>query len=195
MKREDDNPYQPADFTVEALPGPWQGRVWGIMILLCLALVLLLCGGCATPAEVVTTRIKYDRTAGTLDIISPKDTGIGTLKTTRHADGQMEVTLKDYRSTANEAAILAQQQTAAQQTALLQLVAGIVAQARPNFAPAPEGRREENALNVRGNTGAGAFPFSPGEPGPGGPEPGKRVTGKLAVGNPGAPALAGNLEE
>jgi hypothetical protein len=155
MKRENDNPYQPADFTVEALPGPWQSRVWGIVILLCLAVVLLLCGGCYGTA-IDTRSIKADEVT-----ISQNTTWLtGTTLT---------ISAKGWQS-------------------------DVRGQASP-LAPAPEGRREENALNVRGSNGAGAFPFPPGEPGPGGPEPGKRVTGKLAVGNPGATAPAGNPED
>ena len=104
-----------------------------LIIIFCVLAVLL--SACATQGEVVTTRIHYDRTTGTLDITSPKDTRIGELKTHRNATtGEMDVELTDYASHANDAAIQAQAQTAMAQAQMFQFMATLTAQAlRPGL--------------------------------------------------------------
>ena len=156
------------DYLSDCRPGPWQRRVGIALVLIALALVALFSLGCANQGEIVTTKIRYDRTQGVLEITSPKDTRLGSLTTHRTATGEVDVTLSDYASHANEAAIQAQAAQAQAQLQLINLLSGLVKAG--TLAPASAemmGKANPRSFRV---ADAGVSPSSPpDESGPGGP--------------------------
>jgi hypothetical protein len=112
------------------------------LAVLFVAAVAFLFTGCQT-REVVQTRIKYDRSSGTFDLISPKDVQIASLNAQTTADGGLSLELTDYAATANAAAVQAAGAETAAIAKLAEVIANMAALRATDSTPLPKTEDEE----------------------------------------------------